>query len=166
MNNSLPLKTIRVTSGSARGISPACASRVFSSKKHQNLLTSTRNSTQRGKTCRFAPSLAAPSPGMMAGWFWGGNQTPFQQGETREQLHACTGAKGEGKRHVCLQYVCPLRVFIPNTCFFIYAKHVSSVFRLLDFILKCSIFMAWRDKDMRREGKVIQKAIKSGVWLL
>lgn len=80
---------------------------------------------------------------------------------------ACLQGHKAGKgRHVCLQYACPFWVFIPNTCFSFYAKHVFSVFCLLSFISKCSIFMAWGDKDMRRGGKVVQKAIKSGGWLL
>lgn len=165
-NHSLE-KPSRVISCSARGISPACTSSVLSSSPSTRTCSHPHGAARGGKTPHFALSLPDPSPVRTTGWFCRRAKPTSQQREEGEVLPSCFPARGrggEGKRG-CLQYVCPFQAFISNTCFFFYAKHVSSVFCLLDFILKGNIFMAWRDKDMRKGGKVVQKVIKCGGWL-
>lgn len=55
-------KPSRVISGSARGISPACASSVLSSSTSTRTCSQPHGTAQGGKTPHFALSLPDPSP--------------------------------------------------------------------------------------------------------
>lgn len=169
-NNSLPLKTIQGHLWLCQRNFTCLCQQYFSSNKSTRTCSHPHKTAQGGKTSHFAPSPPDHSLGTMPGWFCKHNQAPSQWGETREQLHGCLPVrmqKGEREgMYVFNMFAHFESLFLTHVSSFM--QNISSVFCLLeaDFILKCSIFMARRDKDMRRAGKVVQKAIKSGGWLL
>lgn len=105
-------KPSRVISGSARGISPACASSVLSSSTSTRTCSRPHGTTQGGKTPHFAPSPPDPSPGMTAGWFCRKTKPLSQQGEVLPSCFPARGRGGEGKAwmsSICLPIsgLCP-----------------------------------------------------------